>query len=108
MYGTIWRASTAEVLDGAGILFALLILDFGYLCLCLAIIGVVDVFVCKQASYSLVWWSIVFPRVTMTTAWSNSGSSMDSPGFRGLSTALFVFIVIVYLANWEFTLRVCV
>ncbi|KAH3946564.1 hypothetical protein HBI24_147920 [Parastagonospora nodorum] len=29
MYGTIWRASTAEALGGTGILFALLILDFG-------------------------------------------------------------------------------
>jgi tellurite resistance protein TehA-like permease len=103
MYGTFWREQTASGLDGAGILFALLLLGFDYLCLCLAFIGVADVFYKRQQSYSLTWWSIVFPTVTLATSWLELGSSMDSPTFRGLSTALFMFIVIVYLVNGAFT-----
>jgi tellurite resistance protein TehA-like permease len=80
IYGTFWRQSTAQVLEGAGILLSLL-LGFGYLCFCLAIIGVADVFIRRQASNSLVWWSVVFPTATMTTAWLELGSSMDSPAF---------------------------
>jgi tellurite resistance protein TehA-like permease len=104
MYGTFWRQSTAQALDGAGILLSLLLLGFGYLCFCLAIIGVADVFIRRQASYSLVWWSVVFPTVTMTTAWLELGSSMDSPAFRGLSTALFLILLVVYFVNWGFTI----
>jgi hypothetical protein len=29
---------------------------------------------------------------------------MNSPGFRGLSAALLIFLVILYLINWGFTL----
>jgi tellurite resistance protein TehA-like permease len=41
--------------------------------------------------------------VTLATSWLELGSSMDSPTFRGLSTALFMFIVIMYLVNGAFT-----
>lgn len=46
----------------------------------------------------------MFPTVTVTTAWLELGFSMDSPTFRSLSTALFMFVVLVYLANWGSTI----
>jgi tellurite resistance protein TehA-like permease len=104
-YGTIWTQQTAQGLEAAGTLFAFLLLGFCYLMLCLAIIGVADVFVKKQASYSLSWWAMVFPLVTLTTAWLELASSMDSPAFRGLVSALTVFLFIAYFVNMGFTLR---
>lgn len=105
MYGTFWREQTASGLDGAGLLLSLMLLGFDYLCLGLAIIGVADVLFKRQFSYTLTWWSVVFPSVTLTTAWLELGSSMDSPAFRGLSTALFLIIFIFYLINWVFTFK---
>lgn len=103
-YGTIWTQQTAQGLQSAGILLALLLLGFCYLMLCLAVIGVADVFVKNQFTYTLAWWGIVFPLVTLTTAWLELASSMDSPAFRGLTSALTVFIFIAYFINLGFTL----
>ncbi|CAK1362301.1 unnamed protein product [Cercospora beticola] len=103
-YGTFWTAQTAQGLQGSGIFFALLILGFGYLMLFLAIVGVVDVFVKRQVKYSLTWWALVFPSVTITTAWMELASSMDSPAFRGLVCAMTVLLYVVYFINWGFTI----
>ncbi|THW94238.1 C4-dicarboxylate transporter/malic acid transport protein [Aureobasidium pullulans] len=104
-YGTFWTQQTAQGVDGAGIFMALLLLGFDYLWFCIAIIGAVDVFVKRQATYTLTWWAIVFPTVTLTTAWSELASSMDSPTFRALVCALTVFLVIAFFVNLGFTLR---
>lgn len=105
-YGTFWRQETASGIDGAGLFMALLLLGFDYLWFVIAVIGVLDAFIRKQVtSYTLTWWSIVFPTVTLTTAWLELASSMDSPAFRGLTSALTVFITIVYFVNLGFTLR---
>ena len=104
IYGTFWRQETAQGLDGAGLLFSLLLLGFDYLCLCIAVIGVMDHVIKRQAQYSLTWWSIVFPTVTLTSAWLELGFSMDSPTFRGLTTALMVILSIFYFGNLGFTI----
>jgi tellurite resistance protein TehA-like permease len=104
MRGTFWRLETAQGLDGAGILIGLLLLGFDYLCLCLAVIGVADVFFRRQFTYTLTWWSVVSPSITLTSAWLELSYSMDSPAFRGLSTALFLIIFICYCLNWGFTI----
>lgn len=49
------------------------------------------------------WWAVVFPIVTLDTALLQLGTSMDSPAFRVLATALFIFLFIAYLINWVFT-----
>jgi tellurite resistance protein TehA-like permease len=104
MYGTFWRQETAQGLDGAGLLFSLLLLGFDYLCLCIAVIGVMDHVIKRQAQYSLTWWSVVFPTVTLASAWLELGFSMDSPTFRGLTTALMVILCLFYFGNLGFTI----
>jgi len=103
--GTFWTAETGRGVDGAGILLALLFLGFDYLWFCIAIVGVADVLIRRQATYSLTWWSIVFPTVTLTTAWLELSYAMDSPTFRALTCAMTVFLTIVYFVNLGFTLR---
>jgi hypothetical protein len=40
----------------------------------------------------------------LTTALINLSIALNSPGFRGLSAALLVFLVILWFVNWGFTL----
>lgn len=47
---------------------------------------------------------MVFPIVTLDTAMIQLAKSMDSPAFRVLATALFVFLLIGYLTNWALTI----
>ena len=68
-HGTFWTEETARGVDGAGILLALLLLGFAYLWGTIAVIGVIDAAVKREIRYTLTWWAIVFPTVTLTTAW---------------------------------------
>lgn len=47
---------------------------------------------------------MVFPIVTLDTALIQLAKLMDSAAFRVLATALFVFLLIAYLANWVLTI----
>jgi tellurite resistance protein TehA-like permease len=96
---------TSTGLDVSSLLFGLLLLGFDYFCLCLACIGVADIFVRRQFSYALSWWSVVFPTVTLVTAWLQLGNTLDSPTFRSLTAALYMLVVIMYLANWVGTIK---
>lgn len=103
--GTFWTPETGQGVDGAGIFLSLLLLGFDYLCLAIAIIAVLDVFVKRQATYTLSWWAIVFPTVTLTSAWLQLSFAMDSPTFRGLTTSMLLLLSVVYVINLGFTLR---
>lgn len=46
---------------------------------------------------------MVFPITTLDTALLQLAKAMDSPAFRVLATALFVFLMIAYLTNLAFT-----
>lgn len=102
---TFWDQQTGDGIEYSGLLFGLLLMGFDYFMFCLAIVGIADVFVKRQFSYTLTWWSVVFPTVTLVTAWLQLGSSMDSPAFRGLTAALYMLVVLVYLLNWAGTIR---
>lgn len=47
---------------------------------------------------------MVFPIVTLDTALIQLAKTMDSAAFRVLATALFVFLLIAYLANLVLTI----
>lgn len=102
---TFWQQDAGAGIDFSGMLLGLLLLGSGYFTVCIAIVGVADVFIKKQFSYTLTWWSVVFPTVTLVTTWLQFGTSMDSPAFRGLTAALYMFVVLVYLLNWIGTIR---
>ena len=102
---TYWDQQAGAGIDFSGMLLGLLLLGFDYFTFCLAVVGVADVFVKKQFSYTLTWWSVVFPTVTLVTAWLQLSNSMDSPAFRGLTAALYMAVVVVYVLNWVGTIR---
>jgi len=92
-------------LQTSGMLLALLWLGFGYIWFLFVTIGTIDIFVKKQAKFSLSWWALVFPTVTLNTAWLQLSKAMDSPAFRVLSAMLTTAIALVYVVNWVFTIR---
>ncbi|KAJ4381175.1 hypothetical protein N0V86_003522 [Didymella sp. IMI 355093] len=102
---TLWQQDTGSGIDFSGLLLGLLLLGFDYFTFCLAMVGVIDVFVKKQFSYTLTWWSVVFPTITLVTAWLQLGKLMDSPAFRGLTAALYMAVVVAYLLNWVGTIK---
>lgn len=102
---TFWDQQAGDGIEFSSLLFGLILLGFDYFTLCLAIVGVADVFIKKQFSYTLTWWSVVFPTVTLVTAWSQMANAMDSPAFRGLTAALYMIVVLLYLLNWAGTIR---
>ncbi|KAH6618504.1 voltage-dependent anion channel-domain-containing protein [Boeremia exigua] len=100
-----WNEQTGAGIDFSSLLFGLLFLGFDYFTLCLAVVGVIDVFVKKQFAYTLSWWSAVFPTITLVTAWLQLGNTMDSPAFRGLTAASYMCVVVLYVLNWVGTIR---
>lgn len=102
---TFWTSQMGNELQGSGMLLALLLLGFDYFWFPIAIIGVLDALIRRQASYSLNWWAVVFPTVTLATSWTNLATNMDSPAFRVLASALITFIACAYFINLGFTLR---
>lgn len=50
----------------------------------------------------------MFPCVTLTTAWLELSTAMDSPTFRVLTCMLTIFVASAFLTNLGFTLRMLV
>lgn len=102
---TYWSDDTGAGIDYSGMLFSLLLLGFSYFTLCLAVVGVADIFAKRQFSYTLTWWSVVFPTITLVTAWLQLAKAMDSPTFRSLTAALYLLVAVLYVLNWLGTVR---
>jgi len=102
--GTFLTASAASGLDSASILIALLIMGFDYFWALVALFAVVEGAFKKQLTYSMMWWSTIFPLATLVTAWEVLATEMNSPTFKVLATALVIIIVISYFMNWAFTI----
>lgn len=102
--GTFLTASAAPGLSSASVLLALLIAGFDFFWLAIAIVAILDALVRRQLSFSLSSWGIIFPVGTTTTCFIAFSSNMDSPAFRGLATAFFVALFLVYCVCWGFTL----
>ncbi|KAF2644526.1 hypothetical protein P280DRAFT_173589 [Massarina eburnea CBS 473.64] len=97
--GTFLTASAAESLTTICVVLALMAMGFGFLWITVAWYHVVESLVKRQLPFSLTWWSLIFPIGVYTTALLNLSKAMDSSGFRGLTAALLVFLLIVYFVN---------
>jgi tellurite resistance protein TehA-like permease len=102
--GTFLTGSAASSVDGAGVLIALLFLGFDYFWCLIAVFAVVEAAFKKELSYSMMWWSTIFPLGTLCTAWEVLGVEMDSPTFRTLSAGLLIILWIIYFVNCGFTI----
>ncbi|XPS74886.1 hypothetical protein M3J09_006998 [Ascochyta lentis] len=102
--GTWLTASSASSVSAASELIALMVVGFGFLWITVAWYMILEAAVQRKMPYSLTWWSMIFPMGVFTTALINLSIALNSDAFRGLSAALLIFLVILYLMNWGFTI----
>ncbi|KAJ9618651.1 hypothetical protein H2203_008853 [Taxawa tesnikishii (nom. ined.)] len=101
--GTFLEASAGSVVSAVGTLLALLVVGFAFFWITVAWYIVIEAMLHKLP-FNLTWWSMIFPMGVLTTALINLSVAMDSPAFRGLSTALLLFLLIIYFYNLVMTL----
>lgn len=119
--GTWLTASSASSVSAASELIALMVLGFGFLWITVAWYMIVEAAVQRKMPYSLTWWSMIFPMGkphiyvedeivadlplgVYTTGLINLSIALNSDAFRGFAAALLIFLVILYLMNWGFTI----
>ena len=59
--GTFLTSTAAPSVNFAGILFALLLLSHDFFWIFCALIGILEGSFRRELSYSLVWWTTIFP-----------------------------------------------
>lgn len=96
---------SGESLDAAAVLLALLFIGIDIFFLVFALYAVLEKAFQRQLSYSMVWWSTIFPCGTLTLAFLSLSTSLDSPTFRVLTTGLTIILTVDYFFNWYYTLR---
>ncbi|CAN9150598.1 unnamed protein product [Alternaria alternata] len=79
-------------------------LGFGFMWITMSWYIVVEALVKRQLPFSLAWWSLIFPMGVYTTGLLNLSISLNSTAFRGFTTALLIFMFIIYFVNWGGTL----
>nr|POE88058.1 putative malic acid transport protein [Quercus suber] len=102
--GTFFTATSGTTLSTVGIFFGLLVLGLSVFFIFFALYTIIDLAFRRQHSYSLIWWSTIFPLATVDTAFIGLATSMNSPAFMVLAEGLFLILFIVYVLNAGFTL----
>lgn len=123
--GTWLTASASSSVSATCELIALLILGFAFLWLSATWYLVIEALVLRKLPFSMSWWSLIFPmgsyyvvsranpsrlapltnwyQGVFTTALLNLSVALNSPGFRGLTAALLIFLLFIYFVNTAFT-----
>lgn len=102
--GTFLTAQAAAALDVASILLALWMSGMGIIWVSMAIAAMAESAWKKELKWNLSWNSIIFPTGTLTTSFLLMSKEMDSPAFRVVTTALVIFLVLVFLLNVGFSI----
>ncbi|KAL1596397.1 hypothetical protein SLS60_009043 [Paraconiothyrium brasiliense] len=102
--GTFLTGTAASTLLTTSTLLALMVDGFAFLWITVAWYHVIEALVTRRLSFSLTWWSLIFPMGVFTTSLMNLSIAMNSPGFRGLSAALLIFLLIIYFFNLGFSI----
>jgi len=103
-HGTFLTASAASSLSTASIMLALLLFGFDLFWIALAVFAMIDAAIQRKLTFSLTAWGLIFPPGTANTALIAFAGNMDSPAFRVVAAGLFLILLVVYFANWVFTL----
>lgn len=102
--GTFLTSQSGMTLSTIGVFFGLMILGLALLFMVFAVYVIIDLAFRRKHSYSLLWWSTIFPLATVDTAFIAFATALNSPAFRGLAEGLFLILFVVYVVNTGFTL----
>ncbi|KAF2856146.1 hypothetical protein T440DRAFT_99275 [Plenodomus tracheiphilus IPT5] len=98
--GTWLQGSAASSVSAAAVLLALLALGFAFMWITVAWCIVMEHLIKRQLPFSLTWWSLIFPMGVFTTALLNLSNALNSSVLRGFTSALLIFMFLVYFVNW--------
>lgn len=101
--GTFLTASSAEAVQGASTVLALLLLGFDIFWLIFLLYALLEAGFKRQLKLGMPWWSTIFPVGTVNTTFLVLGVELDSPTFRTLATSLYLILLIDYLLCWVMT-----
>lgn len=101
--GTLLTEMGGSAFSIIGVWVALLLLGLAVFFILVALSAVIDGAIKGQLKYSMLWWGTIFPVATVNTAWISLSMVMDSPTFRALSSIFLLALLILYFANWFFT-----
>jgi tellurite resistance protein TehA-like permease len=59
----------------------------------------------RKIHASLFWWSTIFPVSTVASSLATLGQAANSPAFKVIAVAVFVFLCCIYLVNLYLTIR---
>jgi tellurite resistance protein TehA-like permease len=102
--GTFLTATAATPLDVASVLFALWMSGMGIIWALMAFVAMVESAWKRELSWNMSWNSIIFPTGTLTTSFLLMSIEMNSPAFRAVTTALVIFLVLVFFLNTGYTI----
>jgi len=102
--GVFLTGSAGSAVSAASTVLALLFLGFDVFWLIIAVYCLLEGAYKGQLSYSLSWWSVIFPVATLTTSFILLSTALDSVTFRVLATAFLILLVIAYICNLAFTI----
>lgn len=85
-------------------MLSLLLFGFGVFLLVIAVCAILEGAFRREISWSMMWWSTIFPLGTMNTAMLVYAVEMDSPAWRVLTAGLLVLLVVNYLVNCGYTI----
>lgn len=102
--GTLLQQMGGSTFSSIGVWVALLLLGLAVFFTLFALSAMIEGAINRQHTYSMFWWGTIFPVATVNTAWILLSTSLDSPAFRALSSIFLLALLIVYFANWGFTI----
>ena len=103
--GTFLTQEAASPISAISTMLGLMFIGFDLFWLLFALYFLIEGAVQKKLSFTMTWWSTIFPVATLAVAWLTLGIDLDSPTFRVLSTGLFLILLIDYFICWGFTVR---
>ncbi|KAI9709836.1 MAG: hypothetical protein M1828_002353 [Chrysothrix sp. TS-e1954] len=103
--GKFLQLMSGDSLSAASVMLALMFVGLDIFFVIFALYPMLEATWKRQLSFSMVWWSTIFPNATLNLAFIELSVVMDSPTFRVLAVGLFLILLIDYFCCWAFTIR---
>jgi tellurite resistance protein TehA-like permease len=103
--GTFLTSQSGQTMSSASVLIAFLLLGLDTLLIVIAVYFVLEYAFKRQLSFSMTWWTTIFPLGTVNLGLIALATSLNSPAFGVLASALLVLLVVDFLCCSAFTLR---
>lgn len=83
---------------------ALMFIGFDIFWLVFAIYFVIEGAFQRKLTFTMTWWSSIFPVATLNVALLSLSEELNSPAFRVLTTGLLLILLVDYFVCWGFTI----